>query len=109
LREAIVAEGFGYNRTMGKESLSVTTLGRNDPCRCGSGRKYKQCCLANDEEAARKARTEAGEAAPASTGETARPPGGHGRGQAQLQPWKRGGANLRGFPRFSAPRKVGGS
>ena len=20
-------------------------LGRNDPCRCGSGRKYKRCCL----------------------------------------------------------------
>ena len=20
--------------------------GRNDPCPCGSGRKYKQCCLA---------------------------------------------------------------
>ncbi len=23
--------------------------GRNDPCPCGSGRKYKQCCLAKDE------------------------------------------------------------
>ena len=22
--------------------------GRNDPCRCGSGRKYKQCCLPRD-------------------------------------------------------------
>ena len=22
--------------------------GRNDPCPCGSGRKYKQCCLAKD-------------------------------------------------------------
>src|SRR5580692_1642336 len=21
--------------------------GRNDPCPCGSGKKYKQCCLAN--------------------------------------------------------------
>jgi len=26
-------------------------LGRNDPCYCGSGRKYKKCCLARDEEA----------------------------------------------------------
>lgn len=25
------------------------TLGRNDPCRCGSGRKYKRCCLPKDE------------------------------------------------------------
>ncbi len=22
--------------------------GRNDPCPCGSGRKYKHCCLAKD-------------------------------------------------------------
>ena len=21
---------------------------RNEPCRCGSGRKYKQCCLSKD-------------------------------------------------------------
>ncbi|MGM0579063.1 MAG: YecA family protein [Bacteroidota bacterium] len=24
-------------------------IGRNDPCHCGSGKKYKKCCLANDE------------------------------------------------------------
>ncbi len=24
-------------------------LGRNDPCHCGSGKKYKKCCLAQDE------------------------------------------------------------
>jgi len=23
-------------------------LGRNDPCHCGSGKKYKKCCLAKD-------------------------------------------------------------
>lgn len=23
----------------------MTKIGRNDPCPCGSGRKYKQCCL----------------------------------------------------------------
>ena len=23
-------------------------VGRNEPCPCGSGRKYKNCCLAND-------------------------------------------------------------
>ncbi len=21
------------------------TIGRNDPCPCGSGKKYKQCCM----------------------------------------------------------------
>jgi hypothetical protein len=25
-------------------------VGRNDPCPCGSGRKYKKCCLGNDSE-----------------------------------------------------------
>ena len=25
--------------------------GRNDPCPCGSGNKYKKCCLAKDEAA----------------------------------------------------------
>ena len=24
-------------------------IGRNDPCPCGSGRKYKRCCLSKDE------------------------------------------------------------
>ena len=23
-------------------------IGRNDPCRCGSGKKYKRCCLERD-------------------------------------------------------------
>ena len=27
--------------------------GRNDPCPCGSGKKYKKCCLANEEAAER--------------------------------------------------------
>jgi hypothetical protein len=30
--------------------------GRNDPCHCGSGQKYKKCCLYKDKEAERKAR-----------------------------------------------------
>lgn len=24
-------------------------LNRNDPCHCGSGKKYKNCCMDNDE------------------------------------------------------------
>jgi hypothetical protein len=28
-------------------------VGRNDPCPCGSGKKYKKCCLPQDEAAAR--------------------------------------------------------
>lgn len=29
--------------------------GRNDPCPCGSGKKYKQCCLRKEEKAEREA------------------------------------------------------
>jgi len=30
----------------------MATVGRNHPCPCGSGKKYKHCCLARDEAAA---------------------------------------------------------
>ena len=33
-------------------------LGRNDPCHCGSGKKYKKCHLAEDERAERETRME---------------------------------------------------
>ena len=31
----------------------MAKVGRNDPCPCGSGKKYKRCCLEKDEAAAR--------------------------------------------------------
>ena len=48
------------------------TMGRNDPCHCGSGKKYKQCCLGKDEETARAARAKAAAEAPAPSAEPAR-------------------------------------
>ena len=33
----------------------MAKTGRNNPCPCGSGKKYKQCCLARDEAAERAA------------------------------------------------------
>ena len=32
----------------------MANIGRNDPCHCGSGKKYKRCCLDKDEAAERK-------------------------------------------------------
>ena len=29
---------------------AVGRIGRNDPCRCGSGKKYKRCCWSKDQE-----------------------------------------------------------
>jgi len=35
----------------------ATKTGRNDPCHCGSGKKYKRCCLEDDQQNEREART----------------------------------------------------
>jgi uncharacterized protein YecA (UPF0149 family) len=32
------------DRTIGDKQL-VEKLGRNDPCPCGSGKRFKRCCL----------------------------------------------------------------
>ncbi len=96
------------------EGSTGKDLGRNDPCHCGSGKKYKNCHLAKDEEAARKARAKAAEAAPApaaaeeGAGAAAAKPAPAPRHNTQ-QPWKKGATNTRGFQRMSSPRKVGGS
>ncbi|MCH9652210.1 MAG: SEC-C domain-containing protein [Deltaproteobacteria bacterium] len=36
----------------------MSRVGRNDPCPCGSGKKYKKCCLAKERDAAREAKAE---------------------------------------------------
>jgi hypothetical protein len=87
--------------------MSTPLPGRNDPCHCGSGKKYKHCCLAKDEAAEREKLAaeekaappaEAGEAPPART----RPPK-----HTTQQPWKR--TENRGFPKLNVPRRIGGS
>jgi hypothetical protein len=36
--------------------MTKIKIGRNDPCHCGSGQKYKRCCQEKDETAERAAR-----------------------------------------------------
>ena len=43
----------------------MAKIGRNDPCPCNSGKKYKKCCMASDEAAARAARPAQQAAVPA--------------------------------------------
>jgi hypothetical protein len=91
--------------------MSKTTAvrpGRNEPCRCGSGRKYKQCCLEKDEAKARAAYAKALAEAPAASPDTVAAPPRAPKHQTQ-QPWK--AAATRGSPhqRVRTPRKVGGS
>jgi uncharacterized protein len=102
-------------------------VGRNDKCPCGSGRKYKQCCLGKDEEKARKARAKAAEKAAKeaekarkaaekagekpsekeeAAAESALQPRTHK--QPTHQPWKKSATNTHAFQRMTTPRKVGG-
>jgi hypothetical protein len=90
--------------SMTKEAtMSAGKPGRNDKCPCGSDRKYKQCCLEKDEEAAREARAKAAEeAAAAAANQDAPAPVTHN------EPWRRGSdINTQGFRPPSAPRKAG--
>jgi hypothetical protein len=89
-------------------------VGRNDPCPCGSGRKYKLCCLEKDEAKARAARAKAAKAS-AKAGAEAAPPVEDAPVQTKTpkprteQPWKRSAINTHGFQgRTTSPRKVGG-
>jgi hypothetical protein len=87
-------------------------LGRNEPCHCGSGKKYKHCHLAADEEAERAERAQQALAAQASAPppeppedepapRTTPPPRELG------QPWRRTAQAARGSRRINTPRKAG--
>ena len=41
------AENVGGDGTVKKKPRRVQKIGRNDPCPCGSGKKYKNCCGRN--------------------------------------------------------------
>ncbi len=59
---AAARETSGVILTRGARLMPVIDPGRNDPCACGSGRKYKHCCLqALEAESARRARLRAAE------------------------------------------------
>ena len=38
------SEGFASGKPVIKKPVVVQKVGRNDPCPCGSGKKYKKCC-----------------------------------------------------------------
>lgn len=40
----LLSEGRGAAEYMAVIACEASNTGRNDPCPCGSGRKYKQCC-----------------------------------------------------------------
>ena len=44
-------DGFGDGKTVKRAPAKSSKVGRNDPCPCGSGQKYKKCCGRNSTEA----------------------------------------------------------
>jgi hypothetical protein len=90
------------------EVQSEARPGRNEPCRCGSGRKYKHCCLEKDDAAASAARVKAAAEVSAQPAEETSPAPKKTAKPPTAQPWK--ARTTRGFvPRSRTPRKVGGS
>jgi len=82
--------------------------GRNQTCHCGSGRKYKHCCLEKDDAQAAAARAKAAAEAAVRSSEAATSAPTRAPKVRTDQPWK--ATTSRGFiPRTRTPRKVGGS
>jgi hypothetical protein len=87
----------------------MVELGRNEPCHCGSGKKYKKCHLAKDEEKERKAlakasfapKPEAEESTKQRSADTHKHPSGNAG-------WLQKTMGKIGFFRSAAPRKAPG-
>lgn len=45
LKHGVPFDREGYVRRLRMLGVDVGKVGRNDPCPCGSGKKFKQCCL----------------------------------------------------------------
>ena len=82
--------------------------GRNEPCHCGSGRKYKLCCLEKDNAALTAANAKVGAEAAARPAEAVRPAAKRRTKHQTEQPWKASTSHVF-VPRPRGPRKVGGS
>ena len=81
--------------------------GRNESCHCGSGRKYKLCCLEKDNAALTAANARAAADAAAHPTEAERAVPKRRTTHQTEQPWK--ASTSRVFvPRPRGPRKVGG-
>ena len=87
-------------------TTTVARPGRNEPCRCGSGRKYKQCCLDKDGAETRVAYAKALAEAPVPSPD-AGPASPRAPKHQTQQPW-RAAATRGSYQRVRTPRKVGG-
>ncbi|MGM9598338.1 MAG: SEC-C metal-binding domain-containing protein [Faecousia sp.] len=45
----ITGTGGPADKTVKRQPIKKVKIGANDPCPCGSGKKYKNCCRDKDE------------------------------------------------------------
>ncbi|MHB9053368.1 MAG: SEC-C metal-binding domain-containing protein [Thermoleophilia bacterium] len=43
MQKALIDSGY-FEHAHGSASTTGTAPGRNEPCPCGSGKKFKRCC-----------------------------------------------------------------
>ncbi len=84
--------------------------GRNEPCHCGSGKKYKRCCRSRDEEkrheASAKIAAKASKGSKTDSKDEANPKAPDPRRPAD-QSWRRSAQTQHSYQRLMAPRKRG--
>jgi len=49
MRKSGVSTGFSLRKSVVTAPRRAVKVGRNEPCPCGSGKKYKDCCLSKGE------------------------------------------------------------
>lgn len=55
LRDELISQASRQRVEAARQGKTGKQVGRNDPCPCGSGKKYKHCCMDADLQAARQA------------------------------------------------------
>ena len=51
MRDELLAKAKSRQEQIAAEEIPAVKVGRNDPCPCGSGKKYKRCCMEKHEQA----------------------------------------------------------
>lgn len=54
LRDELISQASRQRAEAARQGKTGKQVGRNDPCPCGSGKKYKHCCMDADLQAARQ-------------------------------------------------------
>jgi len=53
-RNVRISPKMAFRKSVVTDPRKVMEIGRNDPCPCGSGKKYKECCIAKGDRFLRK-------------------------------------------------------